>query len=100
MIAVLPRGQVAEAAQKQLRRVAVETGLNKYPEIKSALDALDRGEVPPWPDQAGPLALRLRTVIVQANIHRDAHRRVAADVDVVVTLSGNRYRSRAGFTEW
>lgn len=73
MIAVLPRGQVAEAAQKQLRRVAVETGLNKYPEIKSDLDALDRGEVPPWPDQAGPLALRLRTVIVQANIHRDAN---------------------------
>ncbi|MFJ9767594.1 SMI1/KNR4 family protein [Streptomyces erythrochromogenes] len=47
LLAVLPREQVAEAARKQLRRVAVETGLDKYPEIKTVLDALERGEAPP-----------------------------------------------------
>ncbi|MFD7787694.1 SMI1/KNR4 family protein [Streptomyces nojiriensis] len=92
LLAVLPREQVAEAARKQLRRVAVETGLNKYPEIKSALDALERGEAPPEPEQAGPLALRLRTVLVQATTHRDDHRRWAAE-KMAHGIWGSPYRS-------
>ncbi|WP_327266369.1 SMI1/KNR4 family protein [Streptomyces sp. NBC_01232] len=92
LLAVLPREQVAKAARKQLRRVAVETGLNKYPEIRSALDALDRGESPPRPEQADPLALRLRTVIVQANTHRDAPRRWAAE-KMVHGIWGSPHRS-------
>ncbi|MGW0858522.1 SMI1/KNR4 family protein [Streptomyces sp. NPDC002690] len=79
LLAVLPREQVAEAARKQLRRLAVETGLNKYPEVKSALDALDRGEAPPRQDQTTPLVLRLRAVLVQAGTRRDHTRRWAAE---------------------
>ncbi|MEV6161697.1 SMI1/KNR4 family protein [Streptomyces sp. NPDC052052] len=92
LLAVLPREQVAEAARKQLRRLAVETGLNKYPEVKSALDALDRGEAPPRPDQTDPLALRLRKVLVQANTHRDITRRWAAE-KMASGIWGSPYRS-------
>ncbi|MFE5861663.1 SMI1/KNR4 family protein [Streptomyces virginiae] len=92
LLAVLPREQVAEAARKQLRRVAVETGLSKYSEVKSVLDALDRGEAPPRPEQGGPLALRLRMVLVQASIHRDDHRRWAAE-KMVHGIWGSPYRS-------
>ncbi|MFF4012591.1 SMI1/KNR4 family protein [Streptomyces sp. NPDC001717] len=92
LLAVLPREQVAEAARKQLRRVAVEAGLSKYPEVSAALDALDRGDAPPRPDQANPLALRLRKVIVQANAHRDDRRRWAAE-KMVHGIWGSPYRS-------
>ncbi|EFL12864.1 SMI1/KNR4 family protein [Streptomyces sp. C] len=92
LLAVLPREQVAQAARKQLRRVAVETGLNKYPEVRTVLDALDRGEAPPRPDQADPLALRLRSVIVRANTRRDDHRRWAAE-KMVHGIWGSPYRS-------
>ncbi|THA70097.1 hypothetical protein E6P78_11850 [Streptomyces sp. A0958] len=92
LLAVLPREQVAEAARKQLRRLALETGLNKYPEVKSALDALERGEAPPRPDQTGPLALRLRAVLVQANTHRDDTRRWAAE-KMAHGIWGSPYRS-------
>lgn len=92
LLAVLPRERVAEAAWKQLRRLAVETGLNKYPEIKSALDALERGEAPPRPDQSDPLALRLRAVLVQANAHRDDTRRWAAE-KMAHGIWGSPYRS-------
>lgn len=92
LLAVLPRERVAEAARKQLRRLAVETGLNKYPEVMSALDSLDRGEAPPQRDQAGPLALRLRKVFVQANTHRDDSRRWAAE-KMVHGIWGSPYRS-------
>ncbi|MCK8676410.1 SMI1/KNR4 family protein [Streptomyces lichenis] len=71
LLALLPRAQVAEAARRQLRRVTAETGLDKYPEVGSVLDALDRGEAPPSPEQADPPALRLRSVIAQADTHRD-----------------------------
>ncbi|MFE4306417.1 SMI1/KNR4 family protein [Streptomyces sp. NPDC056891] len=92
LLAVLPREQVAEAARKQLRRLAVETGLNKYPEVKSALDALERGEAPPRLDQTDPLALRLRAVLVQANTHRDVTRRWAAE-KMAHGIWGSPYRS-------
>ncbi|MFJ9910614.1 SMI1/KNR4 family protein [Actinacidiphila glaucinigra] len=92
LLAILPREQVAMAARKQLRRVAVETGLNKYPEVRSVLDALDRGEAPPSPEQANPLGLRLRTVIAQANTRRDAPRRWAAE-KMVHGIWGSPYRS-------
>ncbi|MFJ6793907.1 SMI1/KNR4 family protein [Streptomyces sp. NPDC091268] len=92
LIAVLPREQVAQAAQRQLRRLAVETGLNKYPEIRSALDAWERGEAPPRPEQAGPLALRLRTVLAQANAQGDGPRRWAAE-KMVHGIWGSPYRS-------
>lgn len=92
LLAVLPREQVAEAARKQLRRLAVETGLNKYPEVKSALDALERGEAPPRPDQTDLLALRLRAVLVQANTHRDDTRRWAAE-KMAYGIWGSPYRS-------
>ncbi|MFH8803966.1 SMI1/KNR4 family protein [Streptomyces sp. NPDC017936] len=92
LLAVLPREQVAEAARKQLRRLAVETGLNKYPEVKSALDALERGEAPPRPEQTDPLVMRLRKVLVQANTHRDDPRRWAAE-KTVHGIWGSPYRS-------
>ncbi|MFE7356602.1 SMI1/KNR4 family protein [Streptomyces sp. NPDC057543] len=92
LLAVLPREQVAEAARKQLRRLAVETGLNKYPEVKSALDALERGEAPPRLNQTDPLALRLRAVLVQANTHRDVTRRWAAE-KMAHGIWGSPYRS-------
>ncbi|MFC8173899.1 SMI1/KNR4 family protein [Streptomyces sp. NPDC057242] len=79
LIAVLPREQVAGAARRQLRRLAVETGLNKYPEVKSVLDALERGEAPPRPEQTDPLPLRLRKVMAQADAHRDSYRKWAAE---------------------
>lgn len=43
LLAVLPLQQVALIARKQLRRVAVETGLIKYSEVTSVLAALERG---------------------------------------------------------
>ncbi|MER6523396.1 hypothetical protein ABT246_42290 [Streptomyces sp. NPDC001553] len=92
LLAILPPERVAEAARKQLRRLAVETGLNKYPEISSALDALDRGEAPPVPDQSCPLALRLRKVLAQTHAHRDDHRRCAAE-QMAHGIWGSPYRS-------
>ncbi|MEU9591502.1 SMI1/KNR4 family protein [Streptomyces sp. NPDC048193] len=92
LVAILPRDQVAEAARKQLRRLAVETGLDKYPETKSALDASERGEVPPRPRQTDPLALRLRKVMVQADTHRDSYRKWAAE-KMAVAVWGSPYRS-------
>lgn len=70
----------------------METGLNKYPEVRSVLDALDRGEAPPSPEQANPLGLRLRTVVAQANTRRDAPRRWAAE-KMVHGIWGSPYRS-------
>ncbi|MEU6389421.1 SMI1/KNR4 family protein [Streptomyces sp. NPDC046939] len=92
LLAVLPRERVAEAAQKQLRRLAVETGLDKYPEVRSALDALERGEAPPRPSQTDPLVLRLRAVLVQASAHRDVTRGWAAE-KMAHGIWGSPYRS-------
>ncbi|MGV9451601.1 SMI1/KNR4 family protein [Streptomyces sp. NPDC003635] len=92
LIAVLPRERVAEAARRQLRRLALETGLIKYPEIKSVLDALERGEAPSMPDQNDPLVLRLRAVLAQANAHRDDTRRWAAE-KMPHGIWGSPYRS-------
>lgn len=92
LVAVLPREQVAEAAQKQLRRLAIETGLIKYPEVSAALDALERREAPPRPDRTDPLALRLRAVLAQAHIHQDATRRWAAE-KVALGIWGSPYMS-------
>ncbi|MFF2131007.1 SMI1/KNR4 family protein [Streptomyces olivochromogenes] len=82
LVAILPRERVAEAALKQMRRLAVETGLAKYTEVTAALDALVRGQAVPPRDQLGPLGLRLRHVIVQANARRDDLRRWAAETMV------------------
>ncbi|NYV73278.1 SMI1/KNR4 family protein [Streptomyces sp. UH6] len=92
LIAVLPRERVAEAARKQLRRLAVETGLGKYPEVGSALDTSERGEAPSRPEQTDPLALRLRKVLVEADTHRDSHRKWAAEA-MVHGIWGSPYRS-------
>lgn len=92
LIAVLPYEQVVEAARKQLRRLAVETGLNNYPEIKTALDAWERGVAVPRPDQTSPLALRLRAVLAQADTGRDVTRRWAAE-KIALGLWGSPYRS-------
>lgn len=92
LIAVLPYEQVVEAARKQLRRLAVETGLNNYPEVKVALDAWERGVALPRPDQTGPLALRLRAVLAQADTGRDVTRRWAAE-KIALGLWGSPYRS-------
>ncbi|MFJ6699992.1 SMI1/KNR4 family protein [Streptomyces sp. NPDC091272] len=92
LLAVLPREQIAEAARKQLRRVAVETGLIKYLEIEAFLDALDRGECLPQQTQADPFVLRLRSVIVQADTHQDSPRRWAAE-RMVHGAWGSPYRS-------
>ncbi|MFC9397488.1 SMI1/KNR4 family protein [Streptomyces sp. NPDC057027] len=92
LIAVLPYEQVVDAARKQLRRLAVETGLNNYPEVKTALDAWERGVAPPQPDQTGPLALRLRGVLAQADTGRDHTRRWAAE-KIALGIWGSPYRS-------
>lgn len=92
LIAILPYEQVVEAARKQLRRLAVESGLNKYPEVKSALDAWECGVAPPRPDQTGPLALRLRAVLVQADTGRDVTLRWAAE-KIALGIWGSPYRS-------
>ncbi|WP_239580527.1 SMI1/KNR4 family protein [Streptomyces sp. HB132] len=92
LIAILPREQVVEAARKQLRRLAVESSLNKYPEVRSALDAWECGQAPPRPDQTGPLALRLRAVLAQADTDRDNIRRWAAE-QIALGIWGSPYRS-------
>ncbi|OKJ60700.1 SMI1/KNR4 family protein [Streptomyces sp. CB02261] len=92
LIAVLPYEQVVDAARKQARRLAVETGLNNYPEVKTALDAWERGVAPPQPDQTSPLALRLRAVLAQADTARDHTRRWAAE-KIALGIWGSPYRS-------
>jgi len=92
LVATLPRECVAQAARKQMRRLAVETGLAKYIEVRAVLDALTRGEAVPPPKQSGPLGLRLRKVIVQANAHRDDLRRWAAE-KMVHAIWGSPHRA-------
>ncbi|MFE4451234.1 SMI1/KNR4 family protein [Streptomyces sp. NPDC056796] len=92
LIAILPYEQVVDAARKQLRRLAVESGLNSYPEVKAALDAWERGAAPPRPDQSGPLALRLRAVLAQADTGRDVTRRWAVE-KTALGIWGSPYRS-------
>ncbi|MFJ7209423.1 SMI1/KNR4 family protein [Streptomyces sp. NPDC098789] len=92
LIATLPYERVVEAAQKQLCRLAVETGLNHYPEVEAALNAWERGEAPPRPNQTDPLALRLRAVLAQADTSRDRTLRWAAD-KMALGIWGSPYRS-------
>ncbi|MFG2921854.1 SMI1/KNR4 family protein [Streptomyces sp. NPDC048305] len=92
LIAVLPYEQVAEAARKQLRRLAVETGLNDYPEVRAALDAQEQGLPAPRPDQADPFILRLRSVLAQAATGRVATHRWAAE-KMALGIWGSPYRS-------
>lgn len=92
LIATLPYERVVEAAQKQLRRLTVETGLNHYPEVEAALNAWERGEAPPRPDQTDPLALRLRAVLAQADTSRDRTLRWAAE-KIALGIWGSPYRS-------
>ncbi|MGI5359776.1 hypothetical protein ACQI4E_31400 [Streptomyces sp. CA-252508] len=92
LIAVLPYERVVDAARKQLHRLAVESGLNNYPEVKAALDAWERGVAPPQPDQTSPLALRLRAVLAQADTARDHTRRWAAE-RIALGIWGSPYRS-------
>lgn len=92
LIAILPYEQVVEAARKQLRRLAVESGLSDYPEVETALDAWERGVAPPRPDATDPLALRLRAVLAQADAGRDSARRWAAE-KIALGIWGSPYRS-------
>ncbi|MFD7700613.1 hypothetical protein [Streptomyces caelestis] len=92
LIATLPCEQVVEAARKQLRRLAVETGLNNYPEVEETLNAWERGAAPPRPDQNDPFALRLRGVLAQADTGRDNPRRWAAE-KMALGIWGSPYRS-------
>lgn len=43
LVATQPRECVVRAAWKQMRRLAVETGLAKYVEVRAVLDGLERG---------------------------------------------------------
>ncbi|MFF9342590.1 MULTISPECIES: SMI1/KNR4 family protein [unclassified Streptomyces] len=92
LIAILPYERVVEAAQKQLRRLAVETGLNDCPEVEAALTAWERGAAPPRPEQTGPLALRLRAVLAQADTGRNRPLRWAAE-KMALGLWGSPYRA-------
>ncbi|MFE2070637.1 SMI1/KNR4 family protein [Streptomyces sp. NPDC059467] len=92
LVATQPRECVARAARNQMRRLAVETGLAKYTEVRAVLDALNRGEAVPPPDHSGPLGLRLRKVLVQANAHRDDLRRWAAE-KMVHAVWGSPHRA-------
>ncbi|MFJ2060139.1 hypothetical protein ACIOMM_29940 [Streptomyces sp. NPDC087908] len=92
LIAILPFERVAEAARKQLRRLAVETGLDDYREVEAALDAWERGAAPPQPTQTSPLALRLRSVLAQADAAGDSTRRWAVE-RMVLGIWGSPYRS-------
>ncbi|MFF2524882.1 SMI1/KNR4 family protein [Streptomyces liangshanensis] len=91
LIATLPYERVAEAARKQLRRLAADAGLNHYPEVEAALSAGERGVAPP-PDQTDPLALRLRAVLARADADRDITRRWAAE-KMVLGIWGSPYLS-------
>ncbi|MCT7352772.1 SMI1/KNR4 family protein [Streptomyces sp. 15-116A] len=82
LVATLPRERIAVAAWRQMRRLAVETGLARYPEVTAALDAAQRGETVEL-RQDNALGLRLRSVIAQAGERRDNHRRWAAQTMVV-----------------
>ncbi|MEU4097257.1 SMI1/KNR4 family protein [Streptomyces sp. NPDC026673] len=73
LVATLPRGTVATAAARQMRRLADETGLARYPEVAAALDALGGGR-PVGLTGTGPLGLRLRQVRREASAHHDGVR--------------------------
>lgn len=93
LIASTSREQVTVAAWRQMRRLAVETGLAKYPEVAAALDAGGRGESVALA-QDGPLGLRLRGVIAAAGAQRDSYREWAAQA-LVVTVCGSPYAALA-----
>ncbi|MEU6508973.1 SMI1/KNR4 family protein [Streptomyces sp. NPDC046942] len=95
LVAVLPRERLAETARRQLRRLATETGLAKYPETGAALDALERDEPLPA-GLAGPLALRLRSVLAQADAQRDDLRRWAAQQMAETIWSASPHRAVYG----
>ncbi|MET8975881.1 SMI1/KNR4 family protein [Streptomyces sp. NPDC004539] len=94
LIATLPRARVAEAARRQLRRLATESGLAKYPEIAAALDTLDAGEPVP---KGGPLTLRLRHAVAQANARHDSLRAWTAE-RVGYGLWGSPYTALCEFS--
>ncbi|MFF7676576.1 SMI1/KNR4 family protein [Actinacidiphila glaucinigra] len=77
LVATLPRGTVATAGARQMRRLADETGLARYPEVTAALDALVDGR-PVQLTGSGPLELRLRQVRREASAHHDGVRGQAA----------------------
>ncbi len=83
LIATLPRERVAEAAVRQMCRLAAETGLAKYAEVAHALDEAGRGHRVEVTDD-NPLGLRLRSVIAQAETRRDNYRKWAAESMVVL----------------
>jgi cell wall assembly regulator SMI1 len=91
LVATLPRERVAEAALRQMRRLAVETGLATYSEVTAALDAAERGEAVRI-GQDSPLGLRLRAVIAQATARRDHYRRWAAE-NMVIAVCGLPHRA-------
>ncbi|MFE5797409.1 SMI1/KNR4 family protein [Streptomyces sp. NPDC056503] len=92
LVATLPPERVAEAARKQARRLAEETGLAAYPELAEALDALDAGAGVPSPDS--PAILRLRAVRARAQARGDGARAMAA-VELAHAVRGSAYRAAA-----
>ncbi|MFF3944151.1 SMI1/KNR4 family protein [Streptomyces sp. NPDC001902] len=73
LVATLPRTTVATAAARQMRRLAEESGLARYPEVAAALDTLDGGRTVGLTG-TGPLGLRLRQVRREASAHHDGVR--------------------------
>ncbi|MFJ6706862.1 MULTISPECIES: hypothetical protein [unclassified Streptomyces] len=92
LVATQPRECVVRAAWKQMRRLAVETGLAKYVEVRAVLDGLERGEAVLPPDRSGPLVQRLRALIVQSDAHRDDFRRWAVE-KMVCAVWGSPHRA-------
>ncbi|MEK2474088.1 SMI1/KNR4 family protein [Streptomyces noursei] len=97
LVAALPRQRVAQAALRQMHRLAVETGLAKYTEVTAALEATQRGETVSM-DQDGLLGLRLRAVIAEAMEHRDSYRRGAAE-QMVEVVWGLPHRAVKGIAD-
>ncbi|WP_031009973.1 SMI1/KNR4 family protein [Streptomyces sp. NRRL F-5727] len=88
LVATLPAERVAEAARRQARRLAEETGLVAYPEIAEALAALDSGTPDTSPD--GPAVRRLRAAKAAATTRGDTVRALAA-VELAHAVRGSAY---------
>lgn len=95
VVATASPERVAEAAGKQARRLAEETGLAAYPEIAEALEALvARDTSARTPPLDSPALLRLRTVKAWAESRGDRIRAVAA-VELAHAVRGSAYRAVA-----
>lgn len=66
LVACAVEGQLRAALLAQTRRLAVETGLDRYPEVTDALERAEAGETWAVTDES-PLGMRLRQMTAEAD---------------------------------